>query len=457
MVSTPSPLTATSSRSSKAGSPTRAPLPLRTTAHRSSVVATLTRPTQPGSAAYRRPAAAAAGASVAAGAAVALVAAAALLGRRRKRARVVEDVEAGGLGGDDVALLPAAEEETPRRFDMKDVVLGEELGRGGFGVVASATVRLAGGAVACAAKRERRGRKPRGDNEARIMARLGVHDNVLGLLGVAEQRTLLFRASTVLLLERASISLRDALRNGVVDAAAAPRFAEDGAEALAHLALRRVVHRDVKPSNFLVALDGSLKLSDFGSAVVLGGAVDRGGPFRRRGPSSSVVGSVYYVAPELVDDRAFGSAVDVYSFGVTLAALFAAPRGDVKALFAAPIAALVASGVVADGESPAELSRAIAAGSLALALPPSVDAPTARLVRSCVRLRPSARPTAREVADAYKLGRRRSSSDSSGPERGLAAPPHDYVGADALGLARDDDLPRPHALGRLERWALAGR
>ncbi|EGB03384.1 hypothetical protein AURANDRAFT_68062 [Aureococcus anophagefferens] len=404
----------------------------------------------------RRPAAAAAGASVAAGAAVALVAAAALLGRRRKRARVVEDVEAGGLGDDDLALLPR-NDEAPRRFDMKDVVLGEELGRGGFGVVASATVRLAGGAVACAAKRERRGRKPRADNEARIMARLGVHDNVLGLLGVAEQRTLLFRASTVLLLERASISLRDALRNGAVDAAAAPRFAEDGAEALAHLALRRVVHRDVKPSNFLVALDGSLKLSDFGSAVVLGGAADRGGPCRRRGPSSSVVGSVYYVAPELVDDRAFGSAVDVYSFGVTLAALFAAPRGDVKALFAAPIAALVASGVVADGESPAELSRAIAAGSLALALPPLVDAPTARLVRSCVRLRPSARPTAREVADAYKLGRRRSSSDSSGPERGLAAAPHDYVGADALGLARDDDLPRPHALGRLERWALAGR
>ncbi|KAH8092065.1 hypothetical protein JL720_5642 [Aureococcus anophagefferens] len=50
----------------------------------------------------RRPAAAAAGASVAAGAAVALVAAAALLGRRRKRARVVEDVEAGGLGDGDL-------------------------------------------------------------------------------------------------------------------------------------------------------------------------------------------------------------------------------------------------------------------------------------------------------------------------------------------------------------------
>jgi serine/threonine-protein kinase 11 len=41
-------------------------------------------------------------------------------------------------------------------------------------------------------------------------------------------------------------------------------------EGLEYLHSRRVVHKDLKPGNLLLTLDGSLKISDFGVAEVVG-------------------------------------------------------------------------------------------------------------------------------------------------------------------------------------------
>jgi len=81
------------------------------------------------------------------------------------------------------------------------------------------------------------------------------------------------------------------------------------AEALSHLHRLRLVHRDVKPANFLLRADGSLVLADFGLVAEAGspGAVP-----------GSLVGTPRYVAPEQLQGAPAATAADVYSLGVLL-------------------------------------------------------------------------------------------------------------------------------------------
>lgn len=99
------------------------------------------------------------------------------------------------------------------------------------------------------------------------------------------------------------------LRNYAPMAAA---IAADAADALAHAHAHKIIHRDIKPGNLLLAADGRVKLSDFGLAKSRDDAsLTKSGDF---------VGSPAYVSPEQaasrrkqVDERS-----DVYSLGLTL-------------------------------------------------------------------------------------------------------------------------------------------
>jgi eukaryotic-like serine/threonine-protein kinase len=82
------------------------------------------------------------------------------------------------------------------------------------------------------------------------------------------------------------------------------------AQALAQLHRQGLVHRDVKPANFLLRGDGSLVLADFG-LVAAAGQSDGAG----RG---AIVGTPRYVAPEQLEGAPASPAADVYSLGVLL-------------------------------------------------------------------------------------------------------------------------------------------
>ena len=82
------------------------------------------------------------------------------------------------------------------------------------------------------------------------------------------------------------------------------------AQALAHAHDRGVLHRDVKPSNVLVAADGHPRLCDFGLARTGGGD-----ELTRTG---AAVGSVPYMAPEQLRGDAVDARADVYALGVLL-------------------------------------------------------------------------------------------------------------------------------------------
>ena len=83
------------------------------------------------------------------------------------------------------------------------------------------------------------------------------------------------------------------------------------AQALAQLHRQKLVHRDVKPANFLLRADGSLVLADFGLVV----DVDHVDPAFAPG---TIVGTPRYVAPEQLQGAPAAPAADVYSLGVLL-------------------------------------------------------------------------------------------------------------------------------------------
>lgn len=83
---------------------------------------------------------------------------------------------------------------------------------------------------------------------------------------------------------------------------------EQSAAGVASAAARGVTHRDIKPQNLLLMVDGTVKLTDFGLA--------RGNESKDITVTGFFVGTPFYVAPEQVEDsRKVDTRADLYSLG----------------------------------------------------------------------------------------------------------------------------------------------
>lgn len=77
--------------------------------------------------------------------------------------------------------------------------------------------------------------------------------------------------------------------------------------ALAHLHGMGIIHRDIKSDNMMVSERGEVKLTDFG----FGALVSQGAEKRK-----SVVGTTYWMAPEVITGQQYDTTVDVWSTGI---------------------------------------------------------------------------------------------------------------------------------------------
>jgi serine/threonine protein kinase len=71
-----------------------------------------------------------------------------------------------------------------------------------------------------------------------------------------------------------------------------------------------VLHRDLKPDNIMAGPRGEVKIMDFGIAHVLGSV--------RQTREQSLVGTLQYVCPELINSKEIGPRSDIYSLGILL-------------------------------------------------------------------------------------------------------------------------------------------
>jgi serine/threonine-protein kinase len=107
-------------------------------------------------------------------------------------------------------------------------------------------------------------------------------------------------------------TLRDRLKreNGPLALAVAADILDQAAHGLDAVHAAGVMHRDVKPSNILIASDGTVKLTDFGIA---------------RRPSDTLVtlegvmiGSPHYISPEQTANQPATASSDIWALGVVL-------------------------------------------------------------------------------------------------------------------------------------------
>ncbi len=86
---------------------------------------------------------------------------------------------------------------------------------------------------------------------------------------------------------------------------------------LAYAHERRIIHRDVKPANIRVSEMGQVKLMDFGVAHLLSSELTQSG---------SLIGTPYYMAPEIINGRTVDLRADIFSLGATFYELLSYTR-----------------------------------------------------------------------------------------------------------------------------------
>ncbi len=100
---------------------------------------------------------------------------------------------------------------------------------------------------------------------------------------------------------------------GVLDVDRAIIVAHDVALGLGAAHRRAIVHRDVKPQNVLISIDGSIKLTDFG---IVSDYKDMNA--ERFTTSGMTLGTVQYFAPEQAQGKIVSPAADVYALGIVM-------------------------------------------------------------------------------------------------------------------------------------------
>jgi hypothetical protein len=196
-------------------------------------------------------------------------------------------------------------------------ILGK-LGRGGMGAVFKARHTELGKVVALKVLPvERRDEVgiARFKNEVRAIGKLD-HPNIVVAHDAGESRGVHF---LVMELVDGMDLARVVARHGRLPIPEACEAVRQAAVGLQHAYERGVVHRDVKPSNVMLARDGRVRLLDLGLARSFGEAAAD-----RLTVQGTLLGTIDYLAPEQWDQpHAADTRADIYSLGCTLYHLLA--------------------------------------------------------------------------------------------------------------------------------------
>ncbi|KAG0212712.1 p21 protein (Cdc42 Rac)-activated kinase [Mortierella sp. GBA30] len=187
-------------------------------------------------------------------------------------------------------------------------------------------------------------------NELELM-KASHHANIVAFLDCHLTSTDLW-----MVMERMDISLADIIAInpyqgqrhpdvGLLQECHMARVAKDTLEAIAFLHEHERIHRDIRSDNILLDAEGRVKLADFGHSVQLTQEHPR---------RNSVVGTPYWMAPEVIQGWNYGTRVDVWSLGIVMREML---EGEPPYLHEPPLRAMF---LIASGELPKINDRGLA-------------------------------------------------------------------------------------------------
>eukprot|EP00092_Neocalanus_flemingeri_P008588 GFUD01009254.1.p1 GENE.GFUD01009254.1~~GFUD01009254.1.p1 ORF type:complete len:362 (-),score=47.39 GFUD01009254.1:688-1773(-) len=195
------------------------------------------------------------------------------------------------------------------KYDLKDV-----LGTGAFSQVRLAESKEDGQmyAVKIIDKKALKGKEDSLENEIRVLKRLK-HPNIVALLEVFEDKT---KVCLVMELVTGGELFDRIVEKGSYSEKDAADLIKQVLSAVAYMHEEGVVHRDLKPENLLYYSSSSniksgpdaeskIMISDFGLSKM-----------EESGVMATACGTPGYVAPEVLAQKPYGKAVDVWSIGV---------------------------------------------------------------------------------------------------------------------------------------------
>lgn len=226
-------------------------------------------------------------------------------------AQIIAPTEIAGAIG---VMPPLTPEELQPYFPQLEII--ECLGRGGMGVVYKARQKSLNRLVALKLLAPERAGEPRFaarfEKEAHALAALS-HPNIVGVYDFGQAGGYYF-----LLMEFVDgMNLRQLLNAKRLTPKEALSIVPPVCDALQCAHDHGIVHRDIKPENLLIDRAGTVKIADFGIAMMVGDSEESGGMAATDGTMGQ--GTPAYAAPEQQDHAvATDHRADIYSLGVVL-------------------------------------------------------------------------------------------------------------------------------------------
>ena len=186
--------------------------------------------------------------------------------------------------------------------------------------------------------------------EAKALARLS-HPNIVQVYDFVQEGDQGFIAMELVEGHNLAVYLHD---KGAMPISETVQLATQMAKALAYAHKRGVVHRDFKPANVILSMEGDAKITDFGLAKIAQSSVHT--------QVGSLLGSPAYMSPEQAQGKVADASSDTYALGVALYEMLSGRlpfTGDLESVIAQKLTSIPNPLSALNGKIPVQLNRLV--------------------------------------------------------------------------------------------------